>query len=214
MKLRRSFVVLPAIFLVVAGVLVHPSTRIPILRGIGYLLVAADSPVERVDVVVVAIDAGAAGLLEAADLVRSGVADRVATFVSPPGRVDLELIARGVEVQDLGAKYRQQLRALGVASVISMPRVAGTEDQGRVFPDWCDEHEFRSVLVVTSWDHSRRVQRVLERAMKGHPTVTVVRAAKYSEFSPDSWWQDRDGIRTVIVELQKLIFDFARHPFS
>ncbi len=200
--------------LVVAGLLVTPSSRAPILLCFGRLLIADESPTARVDVVVVAVDAGAAGLLEAADLAHGGAATRVAAFAARPRRVELEFLARGVAFEDREALYRRQLNALGVLSVIPIPRVAGTEDQGRVLPSWCDEHGWTSVMVVTSWHHSRRLQRVLKRAMEGHPTAVQVRVARYSDFDPDNWWQDRDGVRTVLVESQKLLIDLVRHPFS
>ena len=50
--------------------------------------------------------------------------------------------------------------------------------------------------------------------MKGHPTSVTVRAARYSSFDPDRWWQTRGGARTEIIKLQKLLFDIALHPMS
>jgi hypothetical protein len=43
--------------------------------------------------------------------------------------------------------------------------------------DWCDQHRFRSVVVVSTPDHSRRLRRVLHRSMKGHQTRVTVRPA-------------------------------------
>jgi hypothetical protein len=68
-------------------------------------------------------------------------------------------------------------------------------------------------VVVTTSDHTRRLRRVLRRSMDGHATRIAVRAARYSPFDPDRWWETRTGARTGIVELQKLLFDVARHPF-
>ena len=84
----------------------------------------------------------------------------------------------------------------------------------RVLPPWCDEHHLRSIVVVAAKDHSRRLQRVLERVMKGHPTRVTVQPARYSRFDPDRWWKTRDGVRTEIIELQKLVLDAALHPIS
>ena len=50
--------------------------------------------------------------------------------------------------------------------------------------------------------------------MKGHPTHFTVQAARYSSFDPDRWWETRKGVRTEIVELQKLLLDFVLHPLS
>src|SRR5215469_10408757 len=77
----------------------------------------------------------------------------------------------------------------------------------RVLPPWCDEHHLRSIVVVAAKDHSRGLQRVLERVMKGHPTRVAVQPARYSSFDPDRWWETRDVVRTEIIELQKLLLE-------
>jgi hypothetical protein len=50
--------------------------------------------------------------------------------------------------------------------------------------------------------------------MKAHPTRVMVQSARYSSFDPDHWWETRDGIRTEIVEFQKLVLDVVLHPMS
>src|SRR3990170_6397216 len=125
-----------------------------------------DEPVERVDIIVVAVDADGAGVLEAADLVHSGIASRVAVFADPPDAVDREFLRRGVGYEDRAARSTRQLRSLGVTAVEQVPRaVAGTEAEGEVLPAWCDQNKFRSIVVVSLADHSRRLRRVLRRSM-------------------------------------------------
>jgi hypothetical protein len=91
---------------------------------------------------------------------------------------------------------------------------AGTEGEGLVLPLWCDEHKFRSIVFVVARDHSRRIRRVLDRIMKGHPTHVTVQPARYSSFDPDRWWETRGGIRTEILEFQKLVLDIILRPMS
>ena len=43
--------------------------------------------------------------------------------------------------------------------------------------------------------------------MKGHPTRVMVQSSRYSSFDPNHWWETRDGIRTEIIEFQKLLFE-------
>jgi hypothetical protein len=188
--------------------------RTPLLATVGRALVL-DETLQRADAIVIAIDAGDAGVLEAADLVRNGFGERVAVFIPLPDRAGRELARRGVPNEDTAARSVRQLRALGVAVAEPIPQaVTGTEEQGLVLPAWCDQQAVRSVIVVTGTDHSRRVGRVLRRAMKGHRTVVRIRPSRYSEFDPDEWWHDRAGLRTGISELQKLLLDFLRHPLS
>jgi hypothetical protein len=206
--------VLAVVLLVGAVIVGAPPTRESLLRAAGWVLLV-NEPVEPADIIVVATDADGPGVLEAADLVRRGIATRVAVFADPPGRVDREFIRRGVPYEDEAARLTRQLRSLGVMAIEQIPRAdAGTQGEGDVLPGWCDQHQFRSVVVVTTADHSRRLRRVLRRAMRGHPTRVTVRPAPHSEFDPDRWWESRGGIRTEIIELQKLLLDIARHPLS
>jgi hypothetical protein len=214
-RAQRRGAGLLAIALLAAAALPLPYLGTPILRAAGGVLVAED-PLGPADIVVVATGADGAGVLEAADLVRAGVAPGVAVFADPPDPViDREFLRRGVPYEDAAARSRRQLMALGIDAVETIPRaVAGTEDEGRALPGWCRERRFRSVVVVTTSDHSRRLRRLLRRSMNGHPTRVMVRASRFSRFNPDRWWGTRLGVRTGIVELQKLLFDVARHPIS
>ena len=204
-----------AVVVLAAAPLAVVSARAPILRTAGSALVEQDA-LGPADIVVVASGADGAGVLEAADLVQAGVAPRVAVFADPPDPVvDREFLRRGVPYEDAAARSMRQLKALGVEAVEPIPRaVAGTEDEGRVLPAWCRQHRFGAVVVVTTADHSRRLGRVLRRAMKGQPTRVTVRAARYSPFDPSRWWETRQGTRTQVIELQKLLLDVVRHPLS
>jgi hypothetical protein len=190
-----------------------PEVRTPVLRRAGSVLVAEDA-LAPADVIVVASAADGAGALEAADLVQAGVARRVAVFADPPDPVvDREFIRRGLPYENAAARLVRQLRSLGVTEIEEIPRaVAGSEDEGRVLPDWCDQRRLGSVVVVTTADHSRRLRRVMRRAMEGRPTRVSVRAARYSQFDRERWWQTREGTRTQIIELEKLVLDVVRHP--
>jgi|ERR1700730_7821859 len=191
-----------------------PGIRTPILRALGRALVADDAPAQA-DMIVVATGADGAGVLEAADLVHSGVGTRVAVFADPPDPiVDREFIRRGVPYEDWAARSIQQLNGLGVKMVEVIPRaVAGTDDEGRVLPGWCDERRLGSVVVVTTSDHSRRLRRVLRRSMGARLTQVIVRSARFSPFDPERWWQTPDTRRIGVIELQKLLLDVLLHPF-
>jgi uncharacterized SAM-binding protein YcdF (DUF218 family) len=188
--------------------------RKSVLRTVGWALVVKNAPVAPADFIVVSIDSDGSGALEAADLVHSGVSKRVAVFQDPPSGEDFEFIRRGLPYEDAGARQIRQLNALGVTNVTQIARVDGTESEGRTLPQWADEQHLGSVVVVSTKDHSRRTQRVLDRVMKGHATQVTIRAARYSNFDPDRWWESRGGIRTEIVELQKLLLDVLWHPTS
>jgi hypothetical protein len=191
------------------------SLREPVLRAAGWALVA-NEPVPSADIIVLSLDSGGAGALEAADLVQGGVSKRVAVFVDPPSLEDHEFIRRGLPDEDEGVRQIRQLKSLGVTDVARISTIEGasTEGEGQALPPWCDEHQLQSVVFVADKDHSRRVRRVIDRVMKGHSTRVTVQPTRYSSFDPDRWWETRHGIGAEIVGLQKLLLDVALHPMS
>jgi hypothetical protein len=214
MEMSKKTLILVMVAATAAAIVAFPSVQEPVLRAAGWALVV-NEPVAPADIIVVSLDSGGAGALEAADLVQSGIATRVAVFTDPPSGEDHEFIRRGLPYEDASARQIRQLKWLGVSDVVEIPRTdAGTEGEGVVLPSWCDQHRFRSVVFVAARDHSRRVRRVLDRAMKGHPTRVMVQPARYSHFDPDRWWKTRDDVRTEIVEFQKLVLEAIRHPMS
>ena len=210
----RLATILAALALAAFAIVAIRSLREPVLRAAGWALVVNNEPAAPADIIVLTIDSGGAGALEAADLVRSGVSKRVAVFEDPPSGEDLEFIRRGLPYEDAAARQIRQLGTLGVTDVVQIPRVDGTESEGQALPQWCDEHHLRSIVVVAAKDHSRQLRRELDRAMKGHPTQVTVQASRYSNFAPDRWWETRGGVRTEIFELQKLLLDVVLHPLS
>jgi hypothetical protein len=211
-SLKWAASALMVVALALAAVAAVPSIRVALLDAAGRALVV-NGPVGPADIVVVSLDSGGAGALEAADLVRGGIAKQVAVFTDPPSGEDLEFIRRGLPYEDESARQIRQLRSLGVTDILQISRFEpGTEGEGQVLPEWCDQHNFLSVVFVAARDHSRRTQRVLDRVMRTHATRVTVRPAHYSSFDPDRWWETRTGVRTEIIELQKLVFDFVLHP--
>jgi hypothetical protein len=178
------------------------------------MLVADERPTHA-DVIVISVDADGAGVLEAADLVHAGVAKRVAVFPDPPDAVDREYLRRGLPYHDAAAASTRELHAMGVLSVEVIPwAVTGTTDEGGVLKQWCAAEGLRSVLFVSTADHSRRSRRMLQRYLRNSGTHVMVHYSRYSEFDPNSWWRTRNGVRMEVFEGQKLLVDLLRHPFS
>jgi hypothetical protein len=214
MSLRWRQLRLPGLVVLVGVLAAVPIIRGSMLRAAGRALVV-DEPLEPVDAIVVPQWAGAAGAIDAADLVRGGIAPRVMLLPEPSTPAEQELTRRGIPYVNGNATLVRLLYALGVTGVeVIADSAAGTEAEGRVLLSWCDRRQVRSIIVVSSPDHSRRLRRVLHRALRSSATKVIVRSARYSAFAPDSWWMTRDGARTEIVELQKLLFDVVRHPIS
>jgi hypothetical protein len=201
--------------LTAVAIIAVPSVRNPLLRAAGWALVVSD-PVAPADVIVVSLDTAGVGALEAADLVQSGVATRVAVFADPPRGEDLEFIRRGLPYENTAERQTRQLRSLGVMDVVQIPRtdVENEGAQPQVLPQWCDQHQLRSIVLVTFREKSRRLRLELNRFMRGHPTLVTVKPSRYSSFDPDQWWKTRDGVRKTITELERLALEVVLHPMS
>ena len=209
---RRSLAAAAVVLAVAALLLVGSYDRL--LRIAGRSLVAED-PLAPADAIVVTSDARQAGVLEAADLVRQGIAPRVALLAAAPDPAERELARRGVAYEDAAALSARYLTALGVTEVEAIAdSVDGTHAEARVLRAWCARRQYRVIVVVSSADHSRRLRRVLQRSMRDSPARVLVRSSRFSHFDPDSWWLTRTGIRAQIVETEKLLLDIARHPWS
>lgn len=211
-RLRRR-IALVLVLLAVFSISI-PAVRHSILQAAGRALVV-DERVKSADIIIVSGESDGAGVLEASDLVRSGIATRVAVFTYARDPAQQEFIRRGVPFLDKTARYVQELNSLGIVDVTQIPTyVTGTEDEGPVLARWCKEHQFHSVVLVGSREHTRRLRRVLHRFMRGDQTSVAVCGSRYSEFDPDLWWTSRTGIRAEIIESEKLLLDILRHPIS
>jgi len=213
--MRRGAQCFVALLFSIVLLICIPTTRTYILKSAGGLLVVEDQSVKSADVIVLSIDSGGAGTLQAADLVHKGISNRVAIFRDPPDSVDQEFLRRGLPYEDKAAISSRQLQLLNVQNIELIPRsTSGSEQEGEILPEWCDKHGYHSIILVTSRDHSRRLTRILRRSLKSSRTILNVCASPYSEFDANTWWTNRESLRTGIVELEKLLLDSVRHPFS
>jgi hypothetical protein len=110
--------ILAALALAAFVIVAIRSLREPVLRAAGWALVVNDDPVAPADLILLSLDSGGAGALEAADFVQGGVSKRVAVFMDPPSGEDHEFIRRGLPYEDAGARQIRQLRSLGVTDVV------------------------------------------------------------------------------------------------
>ena len=79
---------------------------------------------------------------------------------------------------------------------------AGTKGEVQLLPPWSDQHQFRSIVLVTTKDHSRQFRRV-SRSSNERPSDTCHGTTDtLLELSTRTrWWKTRGGVRTEIGEL-------------
>lgn len=187
----------------------------PLLRAAGEWLVVRD-PAAPASAIAITLDSGAAGALEAADLVRRGLAAQVIVFAEPVRPAAREFERRGVAHEDLAQRQVRQLAQLGVDRTVRLPSLgsAGTHAEAASLAQWCREEGIGSVIVVTTADHSRRMRRIMQRTLAPIGVQVSVQPARFSDFDATAWWRTTDGRRIVVVEWQKLTLDWLAHPLS
>ena len=201
--------------LLVAAVVIGASgTLAPSIgRSIGGVLVATDV-LEVADVIVVPGWTHESGALEAADLYKRGIASRVAVLAPAPESSRQELIRRGVVA--IGDPWVVSLmRRLGVHTIEVIPGYStGTDADGKLIASWLEQNHVRSAVVVATSEHSRRLRRIMHRALEDKAVSVLVVSARFSTYEPDRWWKTRAGVRTTVIELEKLLLDVLTHPFD
>jgi hypothetical protein len=193
-----------------AAVAAIPSARSAALQSAGELLADADAPAAA-DLLTMDVESGLAGALEVADLYRAHPAT-VAVLIAQPTAIDAELRRRGVALPHL---VHDALVQLGIPAdaLLEIPAgEGGTTETTAALAGWARAHPAKEVLVVVGPSHGRRYRRALLRAWpRGERRPRIV-ATPYALFNAQDWWRSRTTLREGLVELEKLLLDFAAHP--
>jgi hypothetical protein len=176
--------------------------RHPILRYVGESWVI-DEPSEHADALIVLGDDNFYGdrATRAAELSRR----EVAPVVVASGRrlrpsaglaelIEHDLVERGVPKNKI-------LRFDHTA--------ANTIEEAKALAKLAAEKHWRSVIIVTSNYHARRVRYVYGKVFSFPNTIAVtVAGARDAEFDPDHWWEKRNSIRTLGHEVLGMLDAF------
>ena len=174
------------------------------LRGAGRWLIRED-PLRTADVIVVLSGSMPARAEEAAKIFRSGYATEV--WVSQPASVSNELAGMGIHYVSEADYNRQVLIQEGVpaADVRILPDpISDTEEEVEEIGREMQSEGKRTVIIVTSREHTRRV-RTLWRKLIGSNLETIVRGAPEDPFDADHWWRDTHDTFSVFREMMGLL---------
>ncbi len=155
--------------------------------GVGRWLVVED-PVEKARAIAVLSGRMPVRAVEAAKLYRRGYAPEVW----------LTQIHEGVPA--------------GAIHVLEPP-IVNTADEIRVISGALDREKDRSVILVTSKPHTRRV-RLLWRKLAPVECRAIVRAASEDPFDPRHWWRNSSDALDVVREVLGLMNAWAGLPLT
>lgn len=177
--------------------------RLPLLRGIGQLLIVEDAPVHAD----VAYALGGSSLdrgRELALLLQRGVAP---VGVTTGSNLSHSLEAFGLEVTEASLTATAARRA-GASTDMVDTLVAGTstwEEAAAVLGD-ARRRSADTIVVITTEFHTRRVKRVFRERFAGSGITVLVHGARSRDYEPERWWTSEEGLIMVNNEYMKSLY--------
>lgn len=209
-RIGRRTVVLGVVALTVIG---GTAAAPVLLRSTGRHM-ATEPRLQRADIAAVTPESGVAGELEALELLESATVSRIVVLAAAKDRLDREMERRGL---NLDALQLQRLRDLGAPmdrTTLVRAGEGGTQGVAMTLADWPADAPSGRMLVITGAAHARRVSRVIRRYWRGPEDPPAVRISRFDTFEAERWWQERRSLRQGLVEIQKLVLDYVRHPLN
>jgi hypothetical protein len=118
-----------------------------------------------------------------------------------------ELREHGVELAQSNENYLRVLRGMGVPDgriVVLEDYAVDTLDELGKVRDLCLKRSWKSLLVVTSNDHTRRTRLTTRYVFEPDVHTTVI-GSKYGGIHRQDWWKNTGDVRTFLIEFQKLV---------
>jgi uncharacterized SAM-binding protein YcdF (DUF218 family) len=174
------------------------------LPAIGSFLVVAD-PLRRADAVV-PLAGGEQRVAYAAELFRRGYASWFVVTDLAPSRGGRSLSSkensRAAIERGVGA---ERIRSTGAV-------VTSTYAEAQAVRGLAEQQGWRSLIVVTSPEHTRRAQLIFGQVFAGSGIALIVRPAEGSGYTPGIWWQNLDERRLALTEYLKLAAFLIGYP--
>jgi uncharacterized SAM-binding protein YcdF (DUF218 family) len=177
----------------------------PLLRYAASILIV-DSQPQPSDAILLLSGGEPGRAWGAADLYKKKLAPYVLVTREPIREDIQELRIAGVEVPTSLDFNLRILRSLGVPQekiVQVQPYVEDTFDELTRVRELCEQRNWKSLLIVTSNYHTRRVQ-MTARYIMGSAIKVIVIPSSHGGMKVD-WWKTRYDVRTFVVEFQKLV---------
>lgn len=201
------------IFILAGIVCVFLALALAAFFGVGHWLVVED-PLAKARAIAVLSGSMPVRALEAAKLYRQGYAPEVwLTHTSEPGESlkAMGIPFEGEEVYSTRVLIHEGVPA-GAIHVLETP-IVNTADEMRVIGRALQREKDRSVILVTSKPHTRRV-RLLWRKLAPSECHAIVRAASEDLFDPRHWWRTSGDALDVVREVLGIMNAWAGLPLT
>lgn len=190
--MKRIALALAAV--VVFAVVLHSA----IFVALGGYLVQSEPPQKSDVILVLAGDASGSRIIKAAEMVRQGYAPKV--LVSGPFGI------YGHYESDLEIPFAVQHGYPETYFESFENRAHSTMEEANVVIPRLRQMGAKNVLLVTSDFHTRRAGKIYRHQA---PDLTFdVIGAPDPHFTPSSWWHDREGRKTFLIEWMKTVAEW------
>ncbi len=194
--LVKSALILAPIFFIAGFLLYHAG---------GWLVV--EDPLEKSDAIFVLGGTRMERPLEAFDLYQEGWAPRVMLFRVVSDYGEAELVKRGFQFPLESDVQKDALRRLGMPeeAVMVLDEKDNTRDEALEVRTASLANGWKTIIVVTSKQHTRRARLVISRRLAGTGIKLIVRPSRYDLSDAEHWWRNRATVRFTIFETQRLL---------
>ena len=208
-KYKRLIIV---ILLLSAGLLTIYLLRHNLLHAVSHGLIDVD-PARRVPLLVVLSGGGWDRGNEAGKLFHGGYAPVV---LCTGGNDVPDLQAWGIKVTESEVTRKNLQRNLIPDScIVLLSEGKSTLEEKDIILRYCEQHNIRDVMILTSLIHTSRCRQVFSKAFERRGIRICLRGSASSRFSEREWWQTEEGLIAINNEWMKHLYYFIRHriPF-
>ena len=196
------------LFIFIALYFVVTLYRIPLLTALGrYLIVEHEA--EKADVIVCLAGKNVERSLAVVDAYRKGLAPYI--FMAKKSKPDgFEYLTKKVRTYpadfDLFTSIMEGFQIPEKVILSPVDRVDNTLDEARLVHKFVLERGFKSLILITSLTHSRRVWLTFTKVFKDDGIKIISLPSHYQLFNPKDWWKKRKCIKDLVLEYQKVIY--------
>jgi uncharacterized SAM-binding protein YcdF (DUF218 family) len=147
-------------------------------------------------------------ILSATDIFEQGFEPKIIIVEEKMIAINL-LKNRGVTVLSNTTQCRNALVQLGIPadSITILPGDAqSTQDEATIIREYIrTQPSIDTITLVTSSHHTRRASMIFEKALKKEGIVIQCSSNKYTHYTGEDWWKNKEDIQTVLAEYLKLL---------
>jgi len=161
----------------------------------------------KADVIVVLAGGGPERLCHGMELYKRGLAP--------------ELWYTGDQPLETRSDFMDSEQALNFALRYGVPKEkirllpsTSTFEDGKSIAALVKEKKIKSVIIVTSWYHTRRTANVIKHSITDTNVSVYISSSTNLPFTPDNWWQDEEGLVAVVNEMIKTALYWRRYGIA